>query len=327
VALLVGITEYDHRNLGNLQYAENDVEELAGVLRQSGYTRIVLLTNRAGARDKRLLPDRDVIRQELAALLKKRTKRDTVLVAFSGHGVQLTVKGKDEPFFCPKDGNPKEPESLVALNQVYAELDDSGAGVKLLLVDACRNNPADKGGKGIDGRNLPEMREGMGALFSCKPGERSYEHRQWKHGAFFAAVLEALRPGDNGRLGADVDGDGVVDFGELSRYVSKHVPVRVKGALGEEVEQHPLPVQTIDPLVPLIHREAGQDELPRTLTARTVNTPARSRRREAAARGDDQPAVLPGQVRRDRRPVRGVCQGRGLPDRRGEGRQGRQGLR
>jgi hypothetical protein len=254
VALLVGVTEYDHSKLGNLQYAEADVEELADVLRQSGYSRVVLLTSRAGIRDKRLVPERDNIQRELAALLAKRTKRDTVLVAFSGHGVQLTVKGKDEPFFCPRDGNPTKPDTLVALNQVYTELDDSGAGVKLLLVDACRNNPADKGSKGIDGKNLPEMREGMGALFSCKPGERSYEHKDWKHGAFFAAVLEGLRPGSNGRLAADGDGDGVVDFGELSRHVSKQVPTRVRKTLGEGVEQHPLPVQTIDPLVPLVHQ-------------------------------------------------------------------------
>jgi formylglycine-generating enzyme required for sulfatase activity len=271
VALLVGITEYDHSKLPNLQYAEADVEELADVLRQSGYSRIVLLTNRAGTKDNRLLPVRENIQRELAGLLAKRTKRDTLLVAFAGHGVQLTVKGKDEPFFCPQDGNPTRPDTLVALNQVYAELDDSGAGVKLLLVDARRNNPADRGSRGIDGRNLPELREGMGALFSCRPGERSYEHKDWKHGAFFSVVLEALRRGADGRLGADVDGDGVVDFGELSRYVSKHVPARVRSALGDEVEQHPLPVQTVDPLVAVVRLEAGTGELPKTLVAKAVD--------------------------------------------------------
>jgi hypothetical protein len=260
VALLVGITEYDHAKLRNLQYAAADVEELGDLLRQSGYSRVVLLTNRAGARDGRLLPVRENIQRELAALLAKRTKRDTVLVAFSGHGVQLTVKGKDEPFFCPKDGNPTRPETLVALNRLYTDLDDSGAGVKLLLVDACRTNPADKGAKGIDGRNLPELREGMGALFSCKPGERSYELKEWKHGAFFSAVLEALRPGKDGRLGADGDGDGVVDFGELARYISKQVPSRVKKTLGDEVEQHPLPVQTLDPLVAVVRLGTGTGE-------------------------------------------------------------------
>jgi sulfatase modifying factor 1 len=275
VALLVGISEYNHAKLDNLRYAPDDVEELAEVLRQAGYSRIVQLTTRTGAADPRLVPDKDNILRELADLLKNRTKYDTVLVAFSGHGVQLTLKdkdgkSKDEPFFCPRDGNPTKAETLVALNQVYADLDNSGAGVKLLLVDACRNNPADKGSKGIDGRDMPDLRKGMGALFSCRPGERSYEDKTWKHGAFFSVVLEALRPDDKGRLGADVNGDGVVDFEELTRYVSKHVPIRVKSVLGEEVEQNPLPVLTLDPLVPVVRLTAAA-ALPKTLMAKTVN--------------------------------------------------------
>jgi formylglycine-generating enzyme required for sulfatase activity len=256
VALLVGVKEYDHSKLPNLKFTDNDVEELAEVLRQAGYARVVLLTTRSGTTDKQLRPTGANIRRELQALLKGRTKRDTILVAFSGHGVQLTVKDRDESFFCPLDANPTDPETMLALSRLYEDLDNSGAGAKLLLVDACRNDPSAKGAKGLDGDKLPQIRPGMTALFSCSPGEQSFEDKQWKHGAFFFTVLEGLRPKD-GKLPADSDGDGVVDFLELSRYVIKHVPERVKQAKGEEVEQHPNPVGNLNRLETLVKLDAG----------------------------------------------------------------------
>jgi formylglycine-generating enzyme required for sulfatase activity len=83
--------------------------------------------------------------------------------------------------------------------------------------------------------------------------------RRWGHGAFFHTVLEGL----GGK--ADLDGDGDVDFDELSRYVRKQVPARVKAVKGVEVEQEPNFVGNLTGLVPL-----ARVELPQTLTAKTV---------------------------------------------------------
>jgi formylglycine-generating enzyme required for sulfatase activity len=266
VALLVGITEYDHSHLRPLEYTENDVTELADVLRRSGgYTRVVLLTHAEGARDKRLLPTRANIDRELKALLAKRTRLDTVLVAFSGHGRQLRVKDgagrpKDESFFCPLDAAPNDPQTLVSLARVYDDLDESGAGTKLLLVDACRDDPADKGAKGIDGPIQAGAPAGTAALYSCKPGQRSFEHKKWRHGAFFFTVLEGLRPGSDGRLPADKDGDGTVDFFELTRYVLAHVPDRVAEVL-PEAKQEPNAVLNLSGPAPLVRLVPPAEEL------------------------------------------------------------------
>ena len=98
------------------------------MLRQAGYARVVLLTTQTGTADEKRRPTMANIQRELKGLLKGRTKRDTVLVAFSGHGLQLTVKDREDSFFCPQDANPTDPETLLPLNWLYDELDNSGAG-------------------------------------------------------------------------------------------------------------------------------------------------------------------------------------------------------
>jgi formylglycine-generating enzyme required for sulfatase activity len=256
VALLVGVKEYHDSKLPNLKYTEDDVEDLARVLRQAGGYACTVLTGGRGQTDPRLRPTRANIERELRALLKGRGKRDTVMVAFSGHGLQLTVGGKEESFFCPFDADPKDPATLLSLTKVYADL-TGGAGTKLLLVDACRNDPAAKGAKGIDGTGLPSTPAGTAALFSCRPGQQSFEDKGWGHGAFFHAVLEGL----GGK--ADLDGDGVVDFDELSRFVRRQVPARVKAVKGAEAEQEPNDVRNLTSLVPLV--------LLPTLSAKSAN--------------------------------------------------------
>jgi uncharacterized caspase-like protein len=264
VALLVGVKEYHDSKLPNLKYTEDDVEDLAKVLRQSGGYTCTVLTGARGKKNARLRPTLANIERELKTLLKGRGKRDTVLVAFSGHGLQLTAKDKEEPFFCPFDADPKDPATLLSLSKVYAAL-DGGAGAKLLLVDACRNDPAAKGAKGVDGTGLPAIPAGTAALFSCKPGQQSFEDKGWGHGAFFHTLLEGL----GGK--ADLDGDGTVDFDELSRFVRKQVPARVKAVKGTEIEQEPNFVGNLTGLVPLVRLAAATDELPKTFTAKTVD--------------------------------------------------------
>src|SRR5262249_14041874 len=84
VALLVGVGRYDHANFDDLKYAERDAEETAKLLRDNGFSRVVVLSGDA----EPSRPTLENLRRELAGLLHKRTKRDTVLVALSGHGLQ-----------------------------------------------------------------------------------------------------------------------------------------------------------------------------------------------------------------------------------------------
>src|SRR5262249_42008600 len=207
-ALLVGVKEYRHSRFPDLKYTENDVEELARLLARAnaGFAEVVLLTTARGKARADAAPTAKNIRAHLKRLLEKLTKHDTVVIALAGHGVQLQVeaakgKEKSEAFFCPADArlvdskDRKElSKTLIGLAELFRQLEESGAGVRLLLVDACRDDPTQ--GRNVDVDRVPRPPRGTAALFSCASGQRAFETNKLGkkgHGVFFQFVLEGLR--------------------------------------------------------------------------------------------------------------------------------------
>jgi len=238
-AVLVGVREYDRNQLRSLPYPENDVQELADLLKQNGFRRVELLTQTEGARQSRYLPLARTIRETLKGVLEDRSKDDLILVAFAGHGVQF--KGDKEHYFCPMDAVLTDKSTLISLSDVYRELQQSQAGVKLLIVDACRNDPL--AGNSRDGGDvklesltrpqLPDPPGGVAALFSCSAGQRAFEDESLKHGVFFHHVLLGLK-GE-----AKVGNRDKVTWDSLIAYVKSEVPDTVKDLFGNSVRQIP----------------------------------------------------------------------------------------
>ncbi len=240
-ALLVGVRQYETPDLRALRYPESDVEELAKVLIRSGYRpeNVKVMTQRRGAEEPRYAPVAAKIRKELALILRHLDEGDSVVVALAGHGVQFQTE--DEAYFCPADAQLNDKSTMIALGSVYDALKASDAGFKLLLVDACRNNPMTEIGRDA-GRPVVEVPSlsrplrkkppgGVAALFSCSTGERAFEHPDLQHGVFFHFVIKALE-GE-----ADRDADGKVDLGELTSFATRQVFRFVETKLG--VEQNP----------------------------------------------------------------------------------------
>ena len=190
LAFVAGVSKYQKDGLRNLEFAENDIRQLATVLRQQGFQVRTVLGNQATLAG---------IQTEFEVFLadtKELNKDDVVLIAFSGHGLQLLVSKDgmriEEPFFCPVDALKTDPNSLLSLNWVFDRIEqDSGSSQNIFLIDACRDNPA-KGAKGIDGstaRNLPSK---ISVLFSSTSGSQSYESDKISQGIFMHFVLKGL---------------------------------------------------------------------------------------------------------------------------------------
>ena len=95
----------------------------------------------------------------LDALLKEPGAEDLILVGFSGHGAQMSLvddhgrferdeqgNEKSEAYFCPVDAVLGRPQTMVGLTGLMSRLNRE-SGIKLMLVDACRDDPVE-GGKG-----------------------------------------------------------------------------------------------------------------------------------------------------------------------------------
>jgi formylglycine-generating enzyme required for sulfatase activity len=250
-ALLIGIRAYEHPRLRALRYTENDVEEMAKLLqgKEEGFASVRLLTTTRGQADPADAPTLANIRAAVADLLHHRHKRDLVLIALAGHGLQLEVNGKHENFFCPADGR-LDRRTLLGLAELYKELDDSGAGVKLLLVDACREELG-AAARSLDAYAAPRPPRGTAALYSCSAGQLSYETPKLGkgHGLFFYFVIEALR----GRVRNDED---EVTWDELAAYVKRRVPRAAAAVIGGGARQSPHLVADLTGEPPVLRRLA-----------------------------------------------------------------------
>jgi Caspase domain len=242
-ALLIGVQQYDGTDLKDLKFCENDVSQLAEVLRGEGYAynRVVLLTQREATEKKRntLLPIADNIRDHLKGILKDLRPEDTVLIAFAGHGVQLKKDGR--MYFCPALCNLDKPETLLSLDDLYAELKACKANEKILLVDACRNDPLD-GTRGVDDRLgsvtrplIPDPPGGTVAMFSCSKGQMAREDVKNSHGYLFKFVIEGLK----GNKKVVNERTGEVSWLQLAAFVSEEVKDAVKEDHGPRAEQVP----------------------------------------------------------------------------------------
>jgi hypothetical protein len=225
-ALLVGVNEYQHARLTPLKYAVNDVAELADVLKKAEY-QVTLLTDAAGKKDEKLAPTKANIEKRLHEVVRRCQRGDTLLLAFTGHGLQFGAQ--KDAYYCPVDARPLETEtdSLVSISKIYSELEASFAGVKIVLVDACRNDPTPGRGRGLDADSAPSPPKGVGVLFSCSAGQRAFEHDSLKHGVFFHYVLEGLKK-------EAADRQGRVTFDDLAKYVRQEVPDRVHELFPEQ---------------------------------------------------------------------------------------------
>ena len=258
VALLVGVDQYQKPGFENLNYAERDVIELEKVLREFGFETTVLL---GSAKNEKQATAAN-IRSTLEKLVAPLGKQDLMLVALSGHGMQLKIrikdrngneKEKEDGYFCAVDAvNPTQefgvvvphtdakgrlnphPKNQVSLSYVIDDVLAPNVGRKVVLIDACRNIPDNPGrGKGVEGKTIT-LPEETALLFSCRSGQQSFESKELKHGIFTYAVLEGLR-GQAGR------GDEV-SWSEMVSYVNRRMSQQeLKQYLPNGARQTPIP--------------------------------------------------------------------------------------
>ncbi len=197
VAFLVGINVYQKRQFKDLKWAEDDVNALAEQLRRLGFDEVVVMKGSDAANP----PNRQRILARLTALLKTVTKNDIVLVGFSGHGEELTVKRPDgtlfdDGFICPFDAVPDDPTTMISLSFLTDELLAKLGGKNLVLVDACRDNPVENSKRGVRKRGVQgkvvALPEDTAMLFACRSRQVSEERDELKHSIFTYSVLEAL---------------------------------------------------------------------------------------------------------------------------------------
>src|SRR5262245_51080963 len=161
VALVIGNDSYD--GLPHLRKAVNDARAVAERFTRLGYE-VIRVENAS----------RRTMNEKIGELAAKTGRGDTVAFFFAGHGVEI----KSINYLLPTD-TPKAREGqddLIARESVSAisiieTLQERGARVTLMILDACRDNPFKSGNsRGVGGaRGLGQMQaqEGVFILYSA----------------------------------------------------------------------------------------------------------------------------------------------------------------
>jgi Caspase domain len=170
LALVIGINNY--KEVPKLEKAVGDAEAIGQALAGLGFEVSTALD-----------VDRRGLNLALSKLYASIEPGDTVLVQYSGHGVQIESDNyllpADVP--APEDGNADllKSESL-RLNTLVDTLTAKGAAATILIIDACRDNPfATTGKRSIGGtRGLANIatEKGTFIMYSAGVGQSALDN-------------------------------------------------------------------------------------------------------------------------------------------------------
>lgn len=188
VALIVGNSHYLNTSLA-LTNPVNDAHDVAQAFRELGFDVIETID-----------ADRQALDRSMANFARAATNADTALFYYAGHAIQY--QGRN--YLMPVDAEIQDEVSLryqlVAVDDVRNALDRTN-GVKILILDSCRNNPiADmlqrRAGekRGIQSRGLARMdkTQGMVVAYSTSPDDVAADG-YGRNSPFTASLLKWLK--------------------------------------------------------------------------------------------------------------------------------------
>ena len=162
VALVIGNAAYADAPLRN---PVNDAVDLSAKLRQLGFD-VTTLTDR----------NRQQMTQAIRQFGLDSQGAEAALFYFAGHGVQVRGRNYLLPLGQRFVDEAEVEADAVEVGTVLARLDEAGARVSLVVLDACRTSPLRRSGRNV-GRGLARMEAPSGALvaFAAQPGAEAQD--------------------------------------------------------------------------------------------------------------------------------------------------------
>jgi hypothetical protein len=179
VALVIGNSNY--QNAPHLENPDDDAQSMAQLLNSAGFE-VIAATD---------LTQNDMLKvvQDFSAKVAARGPNTVAMVYYAGHGVQLA----GENYLVPVDAKISTPSDLVnnsvRLVDVMATLEAIPSRLRILLFDACRNNPfptVDDAGRGLAIVDAPN---GSIVGYSTAPGTEALDGSNG-HSPYMSAFLK-----------------------------------------------------------------------------------------------------------------------------------------
>src|SRR5580658_1152797 len=181
VALVIGNNLYPWKPLVN---SANDARALAALLPKLGFD----------AKDVTLLVDANLKQMQRAGreFVERLRPDDLAFVYYSGHGVEVRGENFLIPVDFPSDATELEVrDEAYSAQQLLRGLEESHAKTRILILDACRNNPLRA--TRSTGGGLARM-DGQGTLivFATSAEQTADDNPRGRNGLFTSELLKAL---------------------------------------------------------------------------------------------------------------------------------------
>lgn len=184
VALVIGNSHY--QNVTSLTNPDNDARAMAQFLNSAGFE-VTQATN---------LTQTDMIKvvQDFSARVAARGANAVAMIYYAGHGVQLA----GENYLIPVDAKISQPSDLtensLRLVDVMATLDAIQSRMRIVVLDACRNNPFPTINDANRGLAIVDAPNGSIVGYSTAPGEEALDGSgSGNHSPYTDAFLRLAR--------------------------------------------------------------------------------------------------------------------------------------
>ncbi|MDA9403996.1 caspase family protein [Bradyrhizobium sp. CCBAU 45389] len=182
VALVIGNSNY--QNAPQLANPDNDAQSMAQFLNSAGFE-VVSATD---------LGQNDMLRvvQDFSAKVSARGPNTVAMVYYAGHGVQLA----GENYLVPVDAKVSSPTELVnnsvRLVDVMSTLETIPSRMRIVILDACRNNPFPSVNDAGRGLAIVDAPNGSIVGYSTAPGAEAQDGTGG-HSPYTQAFLNVAR--------------------------------------------------------------------------------------------------------------------------------------
>ncbi|MBR0815118.1 caspase family protein [Bradyrhizobium diazoefficiens] len=182
VALVIGNANY--KNAPQLANPDDDAQSMAQFLNSAGFE-VVSATD---------LTQNDMLRvvQDFSAKVASRGPNTVAMVYYAGHGVQLA----GENYLVPVDAKVSSPTELVnnsvRLVDVMSTLETIPSRMRIVILDACRNNPFPEVNDAGRGLAIVDAPNGSIVGYSTAPGAEALDGTG-SHSPYTQAFLNVAR--------------------------------------------------------------------------------------------------------------------------------------
>ncbi len=178
VALVIGNASYQDLPLDN---PANDAADMAAMLEQAGF-RVIARRN----------ADSRALRQAVREFSTELRRADVGLFYYAGHGVQLSGTNYLLPVGADIRSEADAEDLSLSVDYVLRSMEESQARVRIVILDACRNNPYPRSFRSA-ARGLAPVIAASGSLvaFATAPGALAADG-QGRNGIYTKHLLASL---------------------------------------------------------------------------------------------------------------------------------------